>query len=158
MNDRRVARIRSQVLGERRSRRGLALGVGGLVAAASAGFLLGIDAVASTGWLAVALGVALAGGATGAGAAPTGAALWLLGFWWSAFPPAIGYLTGAWESVSRYTYPRMLDYAHGSARSEAMGGIEQGVQIGVLFAVVVGTVGYLGGLGASELWRAWRRR
>ena len=158
MNDRRIARIRSQFLGERRPRRRLALGAGGLVTAASVGFLLGSDAVFSVNWIALALLVAFVGGAAGAGIGPTGAALWFLGFWWSAFPPIVGYLTGEWRSVSRYTYPRMLDYAHGSARYEAIGGIEQGIRIGLLFAVVLGTIGYLGGLGASGLSRAWRRR
>jgi len=158
MDDWRVARLRSHILGERRPRRRLALGVGGLVTAASVGFLLGSDAVASTGWIALSLAVALAAGAAGAGVGPTAGSLWLLGFWWSASPPIVGYLTGEWRSVSRYTYPRMLDYAHGSARYEAIGGIEQGIRIGLLFAVVLGTVGYLGGLGASGLWRAWRQR
>lgn len=158
MNGRRVAQRRSQLLGERRPRRRLALGVAGLVTAASLGFLLGSDTFFSANWIAVGLGVAFAGGAAGAGIGPTGAALWVLGFWWSAFPPTVGYLTGEWASVSRYTYPRMLDYAHGSARAEAMGGLEQGVQVGILFAVVIGTVGYLAGLGASGLWRAWQRR
>jgi len=153
-----MAQMRSRLLGESRPRRGLALGVIGLVTAASVGFLIGVDIVASVSWIAVALGVALAGGATSAGGGPTAAALWLLGFWWSAFPPIVGFLTGEWEAVSRYTYPRMLDYAHGSARYEAIGGVEQGLQIGLLFAVVLGTTGYLGGLGASGVWRAWRRR
>ena len=158
VTDRRVARLRSHILGERRPRRGLALGVGGLVVVASIGFLLGSDAVVSVNWIVLALGVAVVAGAAGAGIGPTAAALWLLGLWWSAFPPIVGYLTGEWRSVSRYTYPRMLDYAHGSARYEAIGGIEQGIRIGLLFAVVLGTVGYLGGLGASGLWRAWRQR
>ena len=158
MNDRRIAQIRTHILGEQRHRRALAGGVGGLVVIASVGFLLGSDAVVSVNWIAVALSVALVGGAAGAGIGPTSVALWFLGFWWSAFPPVVGYLTGEWEFASRYTYPRMLDYAHSSAYGEMVGGIERGVQIGLLFTVVLGTVGYLGGFSASRLWRTWQQR
>ncbi|MFC6753661.1 hypothetical protein [Halorubrum tibetense] len=151
MNGRYLARLRPHLVGTKRPRRHLAAGVAVLVVIATTGFLLGVDAALSLGWIAVVFGIAVAGGTWGAGFILTAVTLWLVGFWWTAFPPLAGYLTGGWAPVSRYTYPRTLDYAAVSARAELVGGIEQGVRIGLLFAVVLGASGYLIGVGISRL-------
>ena len=147
MNGRRLVRLWPHLVGTRQPRRRLAAGVAVLVASATVGFLLGVDAARSLGWIAV------AGGTWGAGFVPTAVTLWLVGLWWTAFPPLAGYLTGGWAPGSRYTYPRTLDYAYVSARTELVGGIEQGIRIGLLFAIILGASGYLVGVGVLRLRR-----
>jgi len=129
----------------------LPLGVIGLLLLASVGFALGLDVGISLGWIAVTLALAVAAGFAGAGLLPTVGSLWLVGFWWFAFPPLVGYLTGNWTGAGRYTYPRMLGYGYQSARGELLGGIELGVRLGLQFAVVAGLVGYAVGVAISRL-------
>ncbi|VTT85379.1 hypothetical protein DM2_261 [Halorubrum sp. DM2] len=98
--------------------------------------------------------IAVAGGLVGAGLAPTTGSLGLIAVWGYVFPPLVGYLTGEWAVGSRYSYPRMLGFAHGSARAELMGGLESVVEFALPLAVVLGTVGY--GVGTTVRWGARR--
>lgn len=139
------------VVGASPARGLLALAVGGLLLLASGGFVLGLDVGLSLGWIAVTLGIAIAAGLAGAGLVPTVGSLWLVGLWWFAFPPLIGYITGDWTGAGRYTHPRMLGYGYESARAELIGGLEYGVKYGLLFAVVIGVVGYAVGVAISRL-------
>ncbi|WP_096394999.1 hypothetical protein [Halorubrum trapanicum] len=135
------------VVGASPARGLLALAVVGLLLLASLGFALGLDVGISLWWIAVTLGIAVAAGSAGAGLVPTVGSLWLVGCWWFAFPPFVGYLTGSWAGSTRYNHPRMLGYGYESARGELLGGIEYGFKYGLLFAVVIGVVGY--GVGAA---------
>ncbi|MGM0448968.1 MAG: hypothetical protein ACQERM_12090 [Methanobacteriota archaeon] len=139
------------VVGASPARELLALAVGGLLLLASVGFALGLDVGLSLGWVAVTLGIAVAAGFAGAGLVPTVGSLWLVGCWWFAFPPLVGYITGGWAGSTRYNHPRMLGYGYESARGELVGGIEHGVRYGLLFAVMVGLVGYAVGLIVNQL-------
>jgi hypothetical protein len=123
----------------------------GLLLLASVGFAVGLNTGISLWWIALALGIAVAAGIAGAGLVPTVGSLWLVGFWWFAFPPLVGYLTGNWTGAGRYSYPRMMGYGYQSARGELLGGIEIGVRLGLQFAVVVGLVGYAVGVIVSRL-------
>ncbi|WP_436345679.1 hypothetical protein [Natronorubrum sp. FCH18a] len=132
------------VIGE--SRRGglLLLAVIALLLLFSGGFVVEVlDVGFSLGWIGVAVGIAIAAGVVRAGLVPAIGALWLFALWWYAFPPLVGYLTGDWGTASRYSYPRVLGYAYSSAYAELIGGIERGVKSGFLFAIFVGTVGYI---------------
>lgn len=129
----------------------LPLAVVGLLLLASVGFALGLDVGISLGWAALAFGIAIAAGIAGAGLVPTVGSLWLVGFWWFAFPPLVGYITGNWTGAGRYSYPRMLGYGYQSARGELLGGIELGVRLGLQFAVVAGLVGYAVGVAIDRL-------
>ncbi|WP_017344084.1 hypothetical protein [Halorubrum sp. T3] len=129
----------------------LALAVVGLLLLASLGFALGLDVGLSLGWIALALGIAIAAGFAGAGLVPAVGSLWLVGLWWFAFPPLVGSLTGRWAESTRYNHPRMLGYGYESARAELLGGIEYGFKYGLLFAVVIGLVGYAAGVAVSRL-------
>ncbi|OTF04377.1 hypothetical protein [Halorubrum sp. SD612] len=129
----------------------LALAVGGVLLLASLGFALGLDVGLSLGWIALTLGIAVAAGFAGAGLVPAVGSLWLVGLWWFAFPPLVGSLTGRWAESARYNHPRMVGYGYESARAELLGGIEYGVKYGLLFAVVIGLVGYGAGMISSRL-------
>jgi len=48
-------------------------------------------------------------------------------------------------------HPRMLGYGYESVRAELLGGIEYGVKYGLLFAVVIGLIGYALGTVISRL-------
>ncbi|MDV7349135.1 hypothetical protein R3751_04985 [Halorubrum distributum] len=139
------------IVGASPARELLALAVGGILPLASVGFVLGLDVGLSLWWIAVTLGIAVAAGFAGAGLVPTVGSLWLVGFWWFAFPPLVGYITGNWTGAGRYTYPRMLGYGYESARAELLGGTEYGFKYGLLFAVVIGLVGYGVGTGINRL-------
>ncbi|TKX75914.1 hypothetical protein EXE46_02105 [Halorubrum sp. GN11_10-6_MGM] len=147
----REIRILPHVVGASPARRLLPLGVVGLLLLASVGFALGLDVGLSLWWLALALGIAVAAGFAGAGLLPTVGSLWLVGCWWFAFPPLVGYITGNWTGAGRYSYPRMLGYGYQSARGELLGGIEVGVRLGLQFAVVAGLVGYAVGIIGNRL-------
>ncbi|SNR23613.1 hypothetical protein [Halorubrum vacuolatum] len=130
--------------------------VGALIGVLSAGFVVGIvDLGVSLAVGGVALALAVASGAARGGLLPTVGALWIFAVWWFVFPPMVGLLTGNWETGSRYTYPRFLDYGYASAAAEVRGGIEQGVTNGVVLAALLGTGGYL--LGTVGAWIAVRR-
>ncbi|WP_086009529.1 hypothetical protein [Natronorubrum tibetense] len=132
------------VVGE--SRRGgiLLLAVIALLLLFSGGFVVEmLDIGFSLGWIGVAVGIAIAAGVVRAGLVPTIGALWLFSLWWYVFPPLVGYHTGDWGTASRYSYPRVLGYAYSSAHAELIGGIERGVKSGFLFAIFIGTVGYI---------------
>ncbi|WP_424016001.1 hypothetical protein ACOZ35_08840 [Halorubrum xinjiangense] len=139
------------VVGTSPARELLALAVGGLLLLASLGFALGLDVGLSLWWIAVTLGIAVAAGFAGAGLVPTVGSLWLVGLWWFAFPPLVGYVTGGWAESTRYNHPRMLGYGYESARAELLGGLEYGAKYGLLIAVVVGLVGYTVGVASSRL-------
>ncbi|OYR84749.1 hypothetical protein DJ84_04800 [Halorubrum ezzemoulense] len=139
------------IVGASPARELLALAVGGILPLASVGFVLGLDVGLSLWWIAVTLGIAVAAGFAGAGLVPTVGSLWLVGFWWFAFPPLVGYVTGNWTGAGRYTYPRMLGYGYQSARGELLGGIELGVRLGLQFAVVAGVAGYAVGVAIGRL-------
>ena len=150
---RRLEAVRASphVVGEPQARGLLALAVVGLLLFASLGFAIGLDVGLSLGWIAAALGIAVAAGFAGAGLVPTVGSLWLVGCWWFAFPPLVGYLTGRWAGTTRYNHPRMLGYGYETARAELIGGIEYGFTYGLLFAVVIGLVGYAVGTVISRL-------
>ena len=139
------------VVGASPARELLALAVVGLLLLASAGFALGLNVGISLWWIALTLALAVAAGFAGAGLLPTVGSLWLVGCWWFAFPPLVGYITGNWTGAGRYTYPRMLGYGYQSARGELLGGIEVGVRLGLQFAVVAGLVGYAVGVAIGRL-------
>jgi hypothetical protein len=151
MSDLQAVRASPHLVGDSRARGLLALAVVGILLLASGGFAIGLDVGLSLGWIAVALGIAVAAGFAGAGLVPTVGSLWLVGCWWFAFPPLVGYLTGNWTGAGRYTYPRMLGYGYESARVELIGGLESGIKYGLLFAVVIGLVGYTVGMISSRL-------
>ena len=150
----RNPRASPHVVGDPRTRRLLALGVVGLLFVASVGFALGLNAGLSLGWVAVALALAVAAGLVSAGCLPTVGSLWLVGCWWFAFPPLVGYLTGSWAGSTRYTHPRMMGYGYESARAELIGGLEYGLTYGLLFAVVLGLAGYAVGTAVGRLSRS----
>ena len=146
-----VVRASPHIVGESPVRELLALTVAGLLLLASVGFAAGLNVGLSLGWVALVLGIAVAAGVAGAGVAPTVGSLWLVGLWWFAFPPLVGSLTGSWAESTRYNHPRMMGYGYGSARAELLGGIEYGFKYGLLFAVVIGLVGYGVGMISSRL-------
>ena len=146
-----AVRASPHVVGEPPARGLLALAVVGILLLASGGFAIGLDVGLSLWWIAVALGIAVAAGFEGAGLVPTVGSQWLVGCWWSAFPPLVGYLTGRWAGTTRYNHPRMLGYGYESARVELIGGLESGIKYGLLFAVVIGLVGYAVGTVISRL-------
>ena len=139
------------VVGASPARGLLALAVGGLLLIASLGFALGLNIGLSLWWIALALGIAIAAGFASAGLVPTVGSLWIVGLWWFAFPPLVGYVTDGWAESTRYNHPRMLGYGYESARAELLGGIEYSVRYGLLFAVVIGVVGYVVGMISSRL-------
>ncbi|GAA0715377.1 hypothetical protein J2744_002130 [Halorubrum trapanicum] len=139
------------VVGDSPARGLLALAVIALLLLASLGFVLGLDVGLSLGWIAVTLGIAVAAGFASAGLVPTVGSLWLVGCWWFAFPPLVGYLTGSWAGSTRYNHPRMLGYGYESARAELIGGLESGVRFGLLFAVLIGVGGYAVGVAIRRL-------
>ncbi|RLM63255.1 hypothetical protein DVK05_07695 [Halorubrum sp. Atlit-8R] len=145
------ARPSPHLIGDAPARTVLPLAVVGLLLLASIGFAVGLNTGISLWWIALALGIAVAAGVAGAGLLPTVGSLWLVGFWWFAFPPLVGYLTGNWTGAGRYSYPRMMGYGYQSASAELLGGIEIGVRYGLLFAVVIGLVGYPVGVIVSRL-------
>jgi len=108
-----------------------------------------LDVGMSLGWIVVPFGIAIVAGGVRAGLVPAIGSLWLFAFWWYTFPPLVGYLTGDWEMASRYTYPRFLGYGYESAYHELMGGIDKGVRSGLLYAIFVGTIGYIAGTAVS---------
>ncbi|GAA0271585.1 hypothetical protein [Halobacterium noricense] len=146
-------RLRHHLAGDRRPRRLVVLCAVSLVSVASVAFLLGLDAglYEFSGWLVIVPGIAVAGGILGAGLVPTVGSLWLVGVWWYVFPPLVGYVTGEWMGAGRYTHPRMLGFAYGSARAELLGGVETSVNFGLLLAVLVGVLGYVAGSAVSRL-------
>ena len=109
-------------------RKAVELGVAGVVVGGFAYHdikeLLGYDVGLRPGWLVVAVGIALVAGWLGAGLALTILAEWLLALWWTAFPPLVGYLTGAWTGTGRYTHPRTMGFAYRAAEAELIGGLE----------------------------------
>lgn len=138
-------RVSPHLVGDSPTRRHLLLAVVGLLLLASAAFVLGVDVGLSFGWIALTLGIAIVAGYASAGLVPTVGSLWLVGLWWFAFPPLVGYLTDNWADSARYHHPRTLAYAHGSARGELLSGIEYGLQFGLVLAVVLGLTGYVTG-------------
>jgi hypothetical protein len=147
----RDVRTSPHIVGDAPARGLLALGVVGLLLFASVGFAAGLNVGLSLWWIALALGIAVAAGFAGAGLVPTVGSLWLVGLWWFAFPPLVGYITGNWSGAGRYSYPRMMGYGYQSARGELLGGIEVGVRIGLQFAVVAGLAGYAVGVAIGRL-------
>lgn len=136
----------SHILGESPSRGLLPLAVVGLLLLASGGFVIGLDVGLSLGWAVLALGIAIVAGFLGAGLVPTIGSLWLVGLWGFVFPPLVGYLTGSWAGTTRYNHPRVLGYGYETARAELVGGMEYGIELGLLFAFVFGLVGYATGM------------
>ncbi|OYR81642.1 hypothetical protein DJ71_01010 [Halorubrum sp. E3] len=145
-----TVRSSPHVVGASPARELLALAVGGLLLLASLGFALGLEVGLPLWWIAVTLGIAVAAGFAGAGLVPTVGSLWLVGWWWFAFPPLVGYITGNWAGSTRYNHPRMLGYGYESARAELIGGLEYSVRYGLLFAVLIGLVGYMVGMVSSR--------
>lgn len=140
-----ASRLWPHILGEAPARARLIATVVGMVILASGGFVIGLDVGLSLGWIVVALGIAFVAGVVRAGLLPTTGSLWLIGLWWFAFPPLVGYLSGEWTNASRYTHPRILGFAYTTARAELIGGIEHGVRSGFLFAVIGGSIAYVTG-------------
>ena len=133
--------------GDRLPRRTVIGSVVGLLGLASVAFLLGMGVrlYEFWGWLVIVPGTAVIAGILGAGLVPTVGTLWLISLWGYAFPPLVGYLSGEWMGAGRYTLPRMLAFAYGSARAELLGGLETSVNFGLAVAVIVGTTGYVAG-------------
>jgi len=148
-----AGRLRAVLLGVRDARRTLVGSVLALLSLASVAFLLGLPVrlYDFTGWLVLVPVIAVGGGLARAGVVPTVGSLWLVGLWGYSFPPLVGYLTGEWMGAGRYTTPRMLMFAYGSARAELLGGLETSVNAGLLLAVVLGTAGYAVGAGGRRL-------
>lgn len=146
MDSREGDRVWPHVAGAARSRRILFAVVGSLLLVASGGFVRGMNVGLSLGWVVLALGIAVVAGWKGAGLGPTIGSLWLIALWWFTFPPLVGYLTGSWADSTRYNHPRMLGYGYTSAHAELLGGIEYGVEVGLPFAALVGSVAYLIGV------------
>jgi len=144
-------RTSPHIVGESLSRGLLTLVVVSLLLLASGGFVIGMDVGFSFWWIILAVGIAIVAGFISAGLVPTIGSLWLISLWWFVFPPLVGYLTGNWAEVSRYSYPRMLAYAYTSAFAELRGGIESGVQFGLLFAIVFGLIGYAIGMAINRV-------
>ena len=123
----------------------------GLILFFSGGFVTEIwDIEMTPGWAGVVVGIATVAGVLKAGLGPTIGTLWLFAIWWFIFPPLVGYLTGDWGMASRYTYPRHLDYGATSAYVELTGGIKQGVTFGIIYSLILGTVGY--SIGTTISW------
>lgn len=135
-------------LGEAAARRRLLTGAVVVVLLASVGFLLGSEVVRSWPLLGVALALVVYAGWSRAGVATSVFALWLLVLWRFSFPPVIGYLRGS--GAHRYSYPRMLAVEYDPA-GELSHGLEAGLTIGLLFAVLVGTLVYSGGYALRRL-------
>ena len=146
------------LFGDRLSRWAVIGSVVGLLGLASVAFLLGMGVrlYEFWGWLVIVPGTAIIAGILGAGFVPTVGSLWLISLWGYAFPPLVGYLTGEWMGAGRYTSPRMLGFAYGSARAELLGGLETSVNFGLALAVIVGTTGYVAG--SVIRWMATRMR
>lgn len=146
-------RVWNYLAGDRRPRRLVVLSAVSLVSVASVAFLLGLNVglYEFSGWLVLVPGIAVAGGVLGAGLVPTIGSLWLVGFWGYVFPPLVGYVTGEWTGGGRYTHPRMLGFAYGSARAELHGSVETSLKSGLLLAVLVGSLGYVTGSALSRL-------
>ena len=134
-------------VGDHRSRRILIVSVVGLLVLASIAFLSGvrIGLYEFWGWIVIVPAIAVVAGVVGSGLVPTISSLWVIGVWGYVFPPLVGYLTGEWSGAGRYTHPRMLGFAYGSARAELLGGIETSVNFGLMLALVIGTLGYVSG-------------
>ncbi|MUV59704.1 hypothetical protein [Halobacterium sp. CBA1126] len=146
-------RVWDHLAGDRRPRRLVVLCAVALVSVASVAFLLGLNVrlYDFVGWLVVVPGIAVAGGILGAGLVPTIGSLWLVGARGYVFPPLVGYVTGEWAGAGRYTHPRMLGFAYGSARAELRGGVETSLDTGLVLAVVVGVLSYAVGVAARKL-------
>ena len=152
-------RLRRHLLGDRRPRRRLLASAGALLGVASLAFLAGasVGLRAFFGWIALTPAVAVAAGVVGAGLAPTVGSLGLVTAWGYVFPPLVGHLTGEWAAGSRYSYPRMLSFAHGSARAELVGGLESAVEFGLPLAVGLGVAGYGFGVAVRSVARRVHR-
>ncbi|MCG1003503.1 MULTISPECIES: hypothetical protein [Halobacterium] len=146
------------VLGERRPRRVLLATVVAVLALASVAFLAGFDVrlYDFSGWLVVVPAIAIGAGVARAGLLSGIGSLWLVALWGYVFPPLVGYLTGEWTEAGRYTHPRMLGFAYGSARAELVGGVETALDFGLMAAVALGVSGYA--LGAAGRWAVERAR
>ncbi|SFH73340.1 hypothetical protein SAMN04488066_12221 [Halorubrum aquaticum] len=151
MTDLEDHRVLPHVIGESPGRSRLPLLVIVLLLLASGGFVIGTDIGLSLGWIVLALGIATVAGFIGAGLIPTIGSLWLIGFWWFVFPPIVGYLSGNWAGATRYNHPRMMGYGYTSAHAEVIGGIEYGVQFGLLLAIILGLIGYPTGIAVDRL-------
>ncbi len=153
-----AGRVQKHFAGDRRPRRLVVLSAVTLVSVASVAFLIGLDVglYEFSGWLVIIPGIAVAAGILGAGLVPTVGSLWLVGFWGYVFPPLVGYVTGEWTGGGRYTHPRMLGFAYGSARAELLGGVETSLNFGLALAVLVGSLGYVAG--SAIRWLATRIR
>jgi len=144
-------RVSPHIVGKSSGRRLLGLTVVGLLLLASGGFVIGLDVGLSLGWIVLTLGIAVGAGLVGAGLVPTIGSLWLISLWWFVFPPLVGYLTDSWAGTTRFNHPRMMGYGYTSARAELLGGIEYGITFGLLFAIVLGLIGYAtGGIIGSQ--------
>jgi hypothetical protein len=134
-------------VGDHRPRRILIVSVVGLLVLSSIAFLSGvrIGLYEFWGWIVIVPAIATVAGVVGSGLVPTISSVWLISVWGYVFPPLVGYLTGEWSGAGRYTHPRMLGFAYGSARAELLGGIETSVNFGLMLALVIGTLGYVSG-------------
>ncbi|MDB2284480.1 hypothetical protein PM038_04240 [Halorubrum ezzemoulense] len=134
-------------VGDHRPRRILIVSVVGLLVLSSIAFLSGvrIGLYEFWGWIVIVPAIAAVAGVVGSGLVPTISSVWLISVWGYVFPPLVGYLTGEWSGAGRYTHPRMLGFAYGSARAELLGGIETSVNFGLMLALVIGTLGYVSG-------------
>jgi len=139
------------LVGDAGPRRAVVVSVLALLVLASGAFVLGANVGLSLPWIVLALGIALVAGWWDAGLLPTAGSLWLVGMWWFAFPPLVGYLSGAWAVASRYSHPRMMGFAYTSARAELVGGLEYGLRFGLLFALVAGVLAYGAGAVGAHL-------
>lgn len=142
--------------GDRRPRRRVIVSTLGIVGLASVAFLLGLDVALYefSGWLVVGPILALLAGVYRAGFVSTVGSLWVITLCGYVFPPLVGYLSGEWGPASRYTHPRMMGFAYGSARAELVGGLESAVEVVLVLAVLVGALGYVPG--ALVRWTAER--
>ena len=146
-------RIWKYAFGNRRPRGVLVASVVGFLALASVAFLSGANIGLYTfwGWIMLVPAVAIVAGVIGAGLVPSISSLWLIGVWGYVFPPLVGYITGEWSGGGRYTHPRLLGFAYGSARAEVFGGIEMSINVGLMMAVIIGTLGYVFGSSIRRL-------
>lgn len=153
MKQRGLRVARGFVAGQQRPRRGILTTAVAVVVVASLAFVAGLPVglYEFRGWLLFAPVLGITAGLLGAGLAPTVGSLWLVALWGYVFPPLMGSLTGQWEPASRYAHPRTLAFTYESVRADLRGGIEMGLETGLLLAVGLSTLTYLAGTGLRWL-------
>lgn len=129
------------VVGERK-RRYVAGALLGLILGASVAFLVGANGLRSVWFFVPVLAIATYAGRVRAGWLAAAGSVLVTTLWWYAFGPLVGLMRGS--NAERYAAPRMKDFET-TVRGELRLGIESGVETGIILALVLGTLCYLGG-------------